>query len=121
MLNLLEHIAVDPNEPIGSDNPMRQVIVSTHSPLVVASVPGDSLLGARIEAGSKKRRGVQFRPLPETWRVNADTPKYQILTKNTLLGYLGKSPKPDTKSDRKLVRDYLPDYPMLPFVDEENA
>lgn len=121
MLSLLENIAVDTKEPLGPDNPMRQVIVSTHSPLVVASVPADSLLGARIETNFGKRKGVQFRPLPETWRVDSETPKHQILTKNTLLDYLGKSKKSGTTNGRKLVQDYLLDYPLLPFIGEEEA
>jgi hypothetical protein len=34
----------DTEEPVGPDNPLRQVIVNTHSPAVVMQVPDDSLL-----------------------------------------------------------------------------
>ena len=44
MLKLLQDIATDTEEPIGPDNPLRQVIVNTHSPAVVLQVPEDSLL-----------------------------------------------------------------------------
>jgi len=35
MVRLLRDIAVDPSEPLGQDNPVRQVAVNTHSPHVV--------------------------------------------------------------------------------------
>ena len=44
ILRLLQDIATDVNEPISPDNPLRQVIVNTHSPAVVAQMPEDSLL-----------------------------------------------------------------------------
>jgi len=39
MLNLLQDIATDVAEPIGPDNPLRQVIGNTHSPAVVSQAP----------------------------------------------------------------------------------
>ena len=47
MLRLLQDIATDPEEPADDTNPLRQVIVNTHSPSVVMAVPDDSLLLAR--------------------------------------------------------------------------
>ena len=35
MNRLLHDIAVDPDEPVAEDNPLRQVIVATHSPYFV--------------------------------------------------------------------------------------
>ena len=49
MLNLLQAIATDAREPIGLDNPLRQVIINTHSPAVVGQVPDDSLLVAELK------------------------------------------------------------------------
>jgi predicted ATPase len=49
MLELLRDIAVDPNYPVGGGNPLRQVIVNTHSPGVVNEVLEGSLLGAVSE------------------------------------------------------------------------
>ncbi|BDA72313.1 hypothetical protein CAL7716_064790 [Calothrix sp. PCC 7716] len=37
-LRLLQDIATDAEEPIGVDNPLRQVIINTHSPSVVTQV-----------------------------------------------------------------------------------
>ncbi len=47
MLKLLQDIATDAEEPVGPDNPLRQVIINTHSPAVVAQVPEDSLVTPR--------------------------------------------------------------------------
>ena len=57
---------------MGLDNPLRQVIVNTHSPLVVAQVHDDELLVAEpseMLQGGRRFIRVAFRALPETWRV----------------------------------------------------
>lgn len=42
MLDLLQDITTDVTEPTGPDNPLRQIIINTHSPSVVSEVPEDS-------------------------------------------------------------------------------
>lgn len=89
MLRLLQDIAVDTTAPIGGDNPLRQVIVNTHSPAVVAQVPDDTLLVAELkEAIQSDRRfkKVCFSCLPDTWR--SKIPKTSIVAKGKLLSYL---------------------------------
>jgi predicted ATPase len=49
MIELLKEIAVDTTMPISVTNPLRQVIINTHSPVVVAEVPEDSLLIAELK------------------------------------------------------------------------
>jgi hypothetical protein len=44
MLRLLEDLSVDTDEPIGPENPLRQVIINTHSPAVVGQVKDADLL-----------------------------------------------------------------------------
>lgn len=71
MLRLLQDIAVEPNEPVSSDNPLRQVIVNTHSPAVVNSVPEDALVGAILQtrvSGGRSTQELALRCLPGTWR-----------------------------------------------------
>lgn len=90
MLNLLQDIATDAQEPIDSGNPLRQVIVNTHSPAVVSEVPDDSLLIAEAvetKIGDQWGTKVQFACLDETWRVDPSdaTP---IVAKSKLLNYL---------------------------------
>jgi predicted ATPase len=90
MLVLLQDIASDTEEPIGPDNPLRQVIVNTHSPAVVAQIPDDCLLIAELSESIKdsaRFKSVQFSCLTKTWREKApeQTP---TVTKGKLLSYL---------------------------------
>jgi predicted ATPase len=75
MLRLLDDLAVDPLIPVDNDNPLRQVIVNTHSPAVAAQVPEEALLVAMrrtFELGGKRCTVPAFRWLPDTWRSKAD-------------------------------------------------
>ncbi|MCG6862134.1 MAG: AAA family ATPase [Chromatiaceae bacterium] len=89
MLGLLRDIAVDPELPIGDDNPLRQVIINTHSPVVVSQVPDDALVFAvpeqRVVNGSLIK-GVSFRCLSDTWR--ADRANMEVIAKGKALAFL---------------------------------
>jgi predicted ATPase len=90
MLQLLQDIATDVDEPVGPDNPFRQVIVNTHSPVVVRQVPDDSLLIAEskeIVQHGQRFAGVRFSWLPGTWRQIA-YPDIHTVAKGNLLSYL---------------------------------
>lgn len=72
MIALLRGIAVDTGEPCGDDNPLRQIIINTHSPTVVAEVPDDSLVIAADRTAFYQERLVHrpcFLGLPDTWRA----------------------------------------------------
>jgi predicted ATPase len=89
MLQLLQDITTDVFSPIGRDNQLRQVIVNTHSPTVVAQVPEDSLVMA--EAKNVTRQGQTFRKLsfsclPKTWRAATD--EMELISKGEMLSYL---------------------------------
>ncbi len=75
MLRLLHDIAVDVRAAAGDGNPLRQVLVNTHSPAVVAQVGEDDLLVALARADRDERMGlfhkVEFHPLLDTWRARA--------------------------------------------------
>lgn len=80
MLGLLRELAVELDGPVDADNPLRQVIVNTHSPGVAALVPEDSLLMASPSATPE--RGMRLQPLSGTWRAveEAETiPKGEVL------------------------------------------
>ena len=87
MLRLLRDIAVDTGHAIGTDNPLRQVIVNTHSPAVVAQVPDDCLVSATLRgAGS---HGIAFSHLSKTWREKAsDSKNSHVISRGWLLVYL---------------------------------
>lgn len=87
MLRLLQDIAVDTREPVDRDNPMRQVMVNTHSPIVVREVSDIALLVAepfKMTKGSS----VRFGCLPNTWRAELKTHP-PIIPRGVLLAYLG--------------------------------
>ena len=102
MLTLLQDIAMDTGFPPGPDNPLRQVIVNTHSPSVVRQVPDDSLLVAESREyvrGGKRFKGVQFSPLPGTWR--AEVAGGAGISRGALLDYL--NPDGAADDDRRIV------------------
>ena len=102
MLELLQEIAVDVTIPVARNNPLRQVIVNTHSPAVVNLVPPESLLIAETEQAIHNGRRFQkamFRWLPNTWRSEA-SPEERSVMKGRLLYYL--NPIPDSSSQLSL-------------------
>ncbi len=100
ILHLLQDIATDTDEAIGLDNPLRQVIINTHSPSVVMQVPEESLLVAElrdtIHLGQRFKR-VCFGYLPETWRQLKDpeSDSVNVIAKGRLLAYLNPVPDQD--------------------------
>jgi len=90
MLSLLRDLATDTGEPVGEGNPLRQVIVNTHSPAVVAQVPEDDLLVAIPEVrpmnGGFFTRPV-FRWLGNTWRARA-CPEVPPVPPGSVVSYL---------------------------------
>jgi predicted ATPase len=91
ILQLLEDIAVDVEEPVGIDNPLRQVIVNTHSPVVVNQVNDDSLLVAELKEsirGQQRFKSVRFSWLPDTWRAQQPDVNVAPVAKGKVLAYL---------------------------------
>jgi predicted ATPase len=92
MLQLLQDIATNPKEPIGLSNPLRQVIINTHSPGVVQLIPEDCLVIAErenVSAGPNRRASsqVKFSAVPGTWRTQGDKPAAAVSI-GKLLDYL---------------------------------
>lgn len=81
MLDLLLAIAVNPFEEPTSFNPVRQVIVNTHSPRLVQELearkrPEDLLIAesAVVRRGGKLARTLRFRHRRGSWRASAADP-----------------------------------------------
>jgi len=94
ILQLLQDIAVDVESPVDRDNPLRQVIINTHSPTLVNLAPPDSLLIAETEEAIKKGvryRKATFRWLSDTWRSDASPDETPVI-KGRLLAYLNPIP-----------------------------
>lgn len=92
MMRLLADMATDKTEAVGDDNPLQQVIVSTHSPIVVAHARAEDLLFAdhRDPPGTPPRghRALVLRPCTGTWRATEDGAT-EAVGKGKLLEYLG--------------------------------
>jgi hypothetical protein len=88
MLRLLYDVAADVFEPVSTDNPLRQIIINTHSPAVVAQAPDDSVLMAepvsQVDDSGVRFTGLTFRCLPGTWRAKLSganpVPKGNVLS-----------------------------------------
>lgn len=71
MVDLLKQLAVDPTEPIGDGNPVRQVIVNTHSPRFVVGQALDDLLLAiprSLMRDGEEIRSLDLIPMSGSWR-----------------------------------------------------
>ncbi|MHC4144062.1 MAG: AAA family ATPase [Planctomycetota bacterium] len=104
MIRLLQDIATDVSEPVDFENPLRQVIVNTHSPVVVQQVPEDTLLVAEpkeLISSGKRFNGVRFSCLPKTWREKKSPDKVDICKLGDLLAYLNPvlPAEPDVEED----------------------
>ncbi|MGQ9908548.1 MAG: AAA family ATPase [Candidatus Flexifilum sp.] len=129
ILDLMRRIAVDPNYPVDDTNPLRQVIVNTHSPWVVQLARPDELVGVYLseaidDTGERYRRAV-FRGLAQTWRSRElDAAGERPLELHHLLGYLN-APSQRREADRRdvstngheTVVEYLSQQMPLPFRD----
>ena len=90
MIQLLQDIATDTDEPLGPDNPLSQVIINTHSPAVVGQIPDDSLLMAELKEAvdkGKRFKHLSLSCLDQTWRTKAPV-GMRVVSKGNLLSYL---------------------------------
>ncbi len=92
MVDLVRSLAVDPAAPPGRENPMRQVIVNTHSPAFVRYQTDADLLAAMPSTVRREGRiatTMQLRPLPGTWRAKEGVPTVAM---SSLSDYLTEPP-----------------------------
>jgi predicted ATPase len=93
MIELLRGIAVDPSHPVDPTNPLRQVLVNTHSPLVVKSVRQDELVYLDEEQVTRNRqrgRVAVVRLPPHSWRAHVSGTSGK-LAPGDLIDYLGNA------------------------------
>ncbi|MBB3274846.1 MULTISPECIES: ATP-binding protein [unclassified Pseudoxanthomonas] len=91
ILDLLYRIVVDVDSPIGSDNPLRQIIVSTHSPLLASRVDRDDCVFARIRhhgIAAERFPGLQLVGLARSWRARLST---EFIADGDAIAYLRAS------------------------------
>ncbi len=114
ILKLLQDIAVDLQQPVGEDNPLRQVIVNTHSPVVFKQVPDESVVFVKTREAMDEE-GLRFKKadflcLSDTWRAKVS----EYAPRGDLLAYLnpvlprerGEPIRKKRVIDRKDVKQY---------------
>jgi predicted ATPase len=108
IITLLQDMATDTNYAVADDNPLRQVIINSHSPIVVQSVPEDSLYIAKntetySPAFGKKISYTSFAAIKETWR--AEKGLSETIASGDLIAYLAyeNHDQETDKNDDKLA------------------
>lgn len=86
MIALLRDFAVDPNMPVGADNPLRQVILNTHSPDVARQLDQDQILFVEPIDGPSGRHA-RVRPVSGSWRGDLEA-----ISPRRLHDFLGGAP-----------------------------
>ncbi|PHR17741.1 MAG: hypothetical protein COA41_11535 [Sphingopyxis sp.] len=89
MLNLLKELAVDAHSEPGEDNPMRQVLIATHSPVLVTLEDSDDLIYAEIVKvkgpDGKPASTIRCKSLPTSWRSKSGNDN---ISKGSIISYL---------------------------------
>ncbi|MBM4030645.1 MAG: ATPase [Planctomycetes bacterium] len=104
MIRLLQDIVTDPDEEAGPDNPLRQVIINTHSPAVVGQVDRDGLVVAQLVEtvrDGKRFKRADFGAMPGTWRCQNGA---EAVSLGRLLAYLNPVLPPDADEGDVLAR-----------------
>jgi len=101
IVNLVRQLSDAPNQDDASwdeISELRQVIINTYSPLVVAEVPAEDLLVAESYRLGKMQ-GVQFKPLQGHWRDKLGKHPNGFFTKGQAQAYLnGQAHRSNLKS-----------------------
>ncbi|HHQ4759405.1 TPA: AAA family ATPase [Aeromonas hydrophila] len=92
MFELLHELAIDVHDSVSDDNPMRQMIIATHSPVMVQLQYKDDLLYADVVKVKgpfgKPVSTIRCRPLQGTWRDSADINSVDAVSKSSIIAYL---------------------------------
>lgn len=125
MLNLLESMTVDPTEFVDEDNPLRQVIVNTHSPAVVSRLSADDLIVTKLSR-SEGLVYTELRCIEGTWREKREILKpMQSLSKGDLIDYLTLGPlsllraPSNSRTTRVTVHEYAKTQGVFDFMKTE--
>jgi predicted ATPase len=107
LMALLEDLAVDGSLPVGEDNPLRQVVVTTHAPAVLGLVDDQSVVfataGTADPGGPAEERGAAFLPLAGSWRARLN-PEGPVIAKDGLVAYLTALPRAESVPPLKWSR-----------------
>jgi predicted ATPase len=105
--SLAEDLPADPADDLSAQSASpRQVIINTHSPLVVKNLADDTLLMADSLRQSSQE-WITFKALAGTWRAEGLRPT-QLVSHGVLTAYLGGAPtEAKVRTGRRTVQDHL--------------
>lgn len=100
MVELLRDLVFDPYETIGYDNPMRQMIVATHSPNVVQMQNEDDLVFAQEVALKREGKNVlTVRCVPLSGSYRDEKMGERSIGRSSILAFLASPPGAQIKLD----------------------
>nr|WP_272891899.1 ATP-binding protein [Stutzerimonas stutzeri] len=89
MLQLLKELAVDSNQEVNEGNPMRQILIATHSPVLVGLESPDDLIYADVVKvkgpDGKPASTIRCKFLPESWQSRSGAER---INKGSIISYL---------------------------------
>ena len=94
-MELLRDYAVDASEAVDADNPLRQVVLNSHSPEMARQFSGDDLLFVERALTSTDGPVTVFRPIADTWRAtlsNGTQPGTLPIDPQAIADFIGGSP-----------------------------
>ncbi|NHA69410.1 AAA family ATPase [Phycicoccus flavus] len=92
MVELVRDLAVDPFSKVDVENPLRQVIVNTHSPYFVQFQEANDLMLAlpvTVKRGAQAATSIRLLPIKGTWRAPRTN---DSVTRPTIVDYLINPP-----------------------------
>ena len=98
IVELLSDMAVDADFAVGPDNPLRQIIINTHSPLVIQKLQTDNIIVSQAYKRDSASLSL-FCPILGTWRTKngiGDSGDDTPVTFGALLDYLGPKDESET-------------------------
>ena len=95
LAELLRDYAVDVNDAVGADNPLRQVVLNTHSPEVARQLSFDELVFVERALTKQDGRISTFRPITGAWRTHqpdGTESTTQPIEQQAVVDFIGGSP-----------------------------
>jgi predicted ATPase len=101
ILELLREMAVDPQTAVGPENPLRQVIINTHSPVVVRNLTPDELLVA-VPIRKHRSSFTAYGAIVNSWRLTHPDYLSELTPKVTVTELLDYLRNLDTAADNEI-------------------
>ncbi|MEI7869598.1 MAG: AAA family ATPase [Candidatus Methylumidiphilus sp.] len=106
------------NEATDIENPLRQIIINTHSPLVVSQLDINDLLMAQIN----RHRGISqtmFQCVSTSWREKQNST--DAIPLGILLAYVSEAPRIDSEPDLVQLQDNTPKTTVREYAQKQQT